>query len=142
MPVPNATFNAGTPVFLSASVQDTTPSPVPISQDDFPLRGEPESLRQAGHLKVSVSMPRHREWTERTAKRFKTLAAAEALERLSEEEAKELAELDRLREAHFASESASELLHAMQARRRLDDLLRALERYVDFQNAATKGQKR
>jgi hypothetical protein len=74
------------------------------------------------------------EWNSATAKRFNLLAEKEALGTAAPPELDELEMLSLVRRRKVAPRSGAEILHEFEERELIRDLLRSLNRYVQFEN--------
>lgn len=75
-------------------------------------------------------------WSDAQQKRFQELAVEEAVGTLSADEAIELEQLTLLRRAFQTPRTGSEVLWEFEQRRRTNDLLKTLRRYVQFYEGA------
>ena len=74
------------------------------------------------------------EWNTVSAKRFDLLAEKEALGTATQQELDELETLSLVRRRKIAPRSGTAILHEFEERELIRDLLRSLNRYVQFEN--------
>src|ERR1700741_4434856 len=94
--------------------------------------GRQEFVGESNNSEMLQIPPIEKQWTEADNRRFEDLAIQEAVGGLSAEEAQELEELATLRRFLERPRSGDEVLWEFEQRRRTNELLTTLRRYVEF----------
>jgi hypothetical protein len=138
------------PVSASALIAGAAIAQMPIRTGAFTagdkLTHEPVGITAASLSQVSpgdgqesfetrIVVAPAQEWTPRLEQRFLRLAEKEALGKLSLDEARRLEELTTLRNALKVPRSGEEVLREYEQRKVTNDLVVALQRYVQFYKA-------
>jgi hypothetical protein len=102
------------------------------SQGDFgPLQAPSADIEASP---ATLVIPVVKEWDGIASRRFRELAEKEAFETAGEEELRELGELTRRRRHERAPRRGDEVMREYEQGQLVRDLLRSLQRYVDFEN--------
>jgi len=137
IPIPTGALLAGTAIAsLPTGSIETTQAP-PLSEPVGVVSSAPSEIATGDSADASATpeqtiVPLEQEWTSRMEKQFLRFAEKEALSQLTRQERAELDRLSSLRYALKVPRKGEKILKEFQQRQIMNDLLMALQRYVQF----------